>query len=209
MNAVEAKEMVLKICEMEIASRDELCRLDSFVGDGDHGYTVEKGFTAVWNMLQQKEFSTPGEVFEKAGETLAASLGGAIGLILGSFFSGGARRLSGKDRIDMEDFGNLLEDGLDEIKEVGGAKEGDRTLVDALSPAAKAYRAKAEQGGNLEECLSEAAKAAGEGAQNTASMVARKGRAKFLGEKSRGHVDAGATTMKILLETMSSFVNQG
>ena len=160
MDAKNAKKMMLAVCQAEIDNKEELCRLDGFVGDGDHGYTVERGFSAVKSLLETTDFETPGEVFSTMGDTLSESMGGAIGLIIGGLYTGGTKRIMGKVEIGRADCGVFLEDGLDEIKKVGGAKEGDRTLIDALSPAVAAYKSAESEGGNLAECWIKAAAAA-------------------------------------------------
>ena len=205
MNAKHVKQMMLAVCQAEIDNKEELCRLDSFVGDGDHGYTVERGFSAVKNILQTTDFETPGEIFKAVGDTLAEAMGGAIGLIIGGLYTGGAQSMLHKAEIDKDDCGVFLEDGLSEIKMIGGAKEGDKTLLDTLSPAATAYRDALQAGGDLKACMAAAAKAGRAGSDATFDMAAKKGRAKFLQEKSRGYVDAGSVTMAIILEAMAAY----
>lgn len=208
MNTAEIKGMILYICDMEIKNKDELCRLDSFVGDGDHGYTVERGFLAVKNILLEKDYSFPKEILEDTGNILVESMGGAIGMIMGSLFLGGAFELDDKPEMNEKEFVEFLNAGLGEIKMVGGAKEGDRTLVDALSPAAAQFQKAEQRGENLKECFSLAAKAAREGSDSTKNMVAKKGRAKFLQEKSKGYVDAGSVTMALIVEAMKEYIEQ-
>ena len=205
MDAKKVKDMMLAVSQAEIDSKDELCRLDSFVGDGDHGYTVERGFSAVKDALQSKEFATPGEVFSAVGDTLAEAMGGAIGLIIGGLYTGGSFGMEGKAALDAEGFAAFLEDGLNEIKMIGGAKEGDKTLLDALSPAVTAYKEALAAGGDLKSCIAAAAKAGRAGSDATYNMVAKKGRAKFLQDKSSGYIDAGSVTMSIILESMAAF----
>lgn len=202
----QIQEMVLAVADTEVSNSEELCRLDSFVGDGDHGFTVARGFKAVKSALEGKTFSSAAEVMNCAGEALTDTMGGAIGLIIGGLFTGGAEAISDVDEIKNEDIYKFLEAGLIEIKAVGGATEGDRTLVDALSPAVSAYKLAIDEGVGIQECFTRAAEAAAEGAANTANMVARHGRARFLREKSLGYVDAGATTMKLAIEAMRDYV---
>lgn len=206
MNTEEIKKMILNICDMEISNRDELCRLDSFVGDGDHGYTVERGFQAVRDTVKEKEYTSPREVFEDTGDILADSMGGAIGLIIGSLFTGGASELENGPEIDAKGFAVFFSSGLEEIKLVGGAKEGDRTLIDALSPASEAFSTAQKEEKSLVECFQSAAEAARKGAESTKNMTAKKGRAKFLQEKSVGYTDAGSVTMTIIIEAMKEYV---
>lgn len=208
MNAEQVKDMMLVVSKNLISKKEELCKLDGFIGDGDHGLTVERGFKAVEQVLMEQDFPTPKKVFETTGQTLADAMGGAIGLILGSLFLGGSEGQGDEDNFNVGEFEKLFGDGLSKIQEVGQAKEGDRTLVDALAPALRAFSSEKEKGGDLQTCMKEAARAAGEGAENTKNMMAKKGRARFLREKSLGYVDAGATTMKITISSMSEYLNR-
>lgn len=208
MNTKETKDMMLQVCDTAINAKEELCKLDSYVGDGDHGFTVERGFSAVKAMLEESEFDVSKDVLEAAGDELADTMGGAIGLIIGGLFTGGAEEMEEKEELEAEDIYTLLSAGLEEIKLVGGAKEGDRTLIDALSPACDAYKSAMDEGKSMEECISAAADAAEAGAKATADMVAKKGRAKFLQEESKGYVDAGAVTMSKIIRAMSDYINQ-
>lgn len=210
MNTQGLTEMMKAVSNAAIDAKEELCRLDSFVGDGDHGFTVERGFKAVRNMLETETFDSPKAVLDAVGEKLADTMGGAIGLIIGGLFTGGAEAMEDKEEFDTEDMKTLLAAGLEEIKMVGGAVEGDRTLIDALSPANDAFADAAAAGQDLNTCLEKAAAAADAGAKGTANMVAKKGRAKFLQEESLGYVDAGSVTMATIIGAMSGYVkNQG
>ncbi len=205
MNTEKVTAMIAAVCKTEIENKDTLCKLDSVVGDGDHGFTVERGFRGVEDMLKANTFDTPASVFEAAGEALAESMGGAIGLIVGALFSGGAEALEGKEVLDAPALGEALEEGMEQIKMIGGAKEGDKTMLDALSPAVTAYKTALAEGGDLKACTAAAAKAGRAGSDATFGMMAKKGRAKFLMEKSKGYVDAGSVTMALLLETIADF----
>lgn len=207
MNAQEIREMFLLVCDRVIEEKDELCRLDSFIGDGDHGLTVAKGFQAVKKNLLENSYTKAGEITAMTGEVLSDTMGGAIGLIMGGLFQGSKDVLQEKEVFGVKEFEMLFREGLDYIKAVGGAKEGDRTLIDALAPASKAFGSAVQEKAPLEICMEKAAAAARQGAENTKEMTAQKGRAKFLGEKSKGYVDAGATTMFVIIEAMSSYIN--
>lgn len=203
MNARELQDMLVGISEQILTQTEHLCQLDSFIGDGDHGITVERGFKAVLQTLSQPAGETPAEVLKATGDALVNAMGGAIGPILGSFFKGGCKKLAGAQEMGVDEFETMFTSGLRQVKLIGEAKEGDRTLVDALSPACDAFSAAKAEGCTLQACMARAAEAAEKGAQETKNMVARKGRARFLGEKSRGYVDAGATTMSLIIRGMS------
>ncbi len=205
MNWIQLKAMLLHVCAQEIAHKDTLCRLDSFIGDGDHGFTVERGFRAVQEALQDASFQTPAEVLLTAGNTLSDSMGGAIGLIMGALFSGGGDAVRGADILDATAFGKILSEGMEQIQQIGGAKVGDKTMLDALAPASAAFDQAAASGADLKTCLAAAAQAGRAGSDATRDLAARKGRAKFLQEKSRGYVDAGSVTMAIALEAMAEY----
>lgn len=205
MKMQDVKQMLIVTAEKLVSSEERLCELDSGVGDGDHGVTVARGFKAVAEMLNTEEYETPSAIFAATGKKLSTTMGGAIGPILGSFFSGGAKKISESTELETKEMDVLFTEGLKRIQLVGGAKVGDRTLVDALAPAAEAMHQAAEEGKDLKGCLADASEAAWKGAESTKDMVAGKGRAKFLGEKSVGHVDAGATTMSLIIESMMEF----
>ncbi len=201
----ELREMMICVCDSVAAEERRLCELDSFVGDGDHGVTAARGFRAVKKVLESKQYQSVEELLEEAAETLSETMGGAIGPIFGSIFEGAAESAAGRSRLTAVELGEMLEQGLKEVKMIGGAKEGDRTLVDCLAPAVCALKEAAGAGADLSEALMRAADAGAEGVEATKKMVAKKGRAKFLQEKSLGHQDAGATSMWIVLKAMSDY----
>ena len=203
MEAEHVKKMILNGAQKVVENEAYLCELDSFVGDGDHGVTAARGFSKVREALLGKEYGAVDEVLGDTGKALAESMGGAIGPIMGSVFLGAAREAVGKTGLDAAEFAQVLRAGCENVKKVGGAKRGDRTLVDSLEPAVEA----AERGGpGFRDILAACAKSAREGAAQTCDMVARKGRARFLGEKSKGYQDAGATTFAIFIEGMADAI---
>ena len=198
------QEMLLFACDAMIAAKTQLCELDGFVGDGDHGVTVERGFLAVKKQLQSGSFCSLSALLETVGGTLESSMGGAIGPIYGAIFFGAAERAQGLQAADTPGLAGILQEGLTQAMLLGGAKPGDRTLIDALHPAVQSLGA--EDGTEkLEQALERAALKAREGAQATKEMAAKRGRARFLGEKSRGYQDAGASSLSILIQAMADF----
>jgi len=208
MTTQQLQDMFVVLAKEMMTHTDELCKLDSYIGDGDHGTTIERGFKATLEAIEGKTFEKPAEVLKATGDAIMNTTGGAIGPILGSFFRGGCKKLANAEAMDTAEFEIMFASGLRQVKMIGEANEGDRTLVDALSPAAAAFSAAKEAGLSLGECLAKAADAAEAGAQETKNMIAKKGRAKFLGEKSLGYVDAGATSMSIIIRTLSNYVNK-
>ena len=206
MNAVEMKEMLLQVSRTLVEKEGELCELDGYVGDGDHGTTVARGFRAAEEMLQKEEQEFPAGYLDKTGHTLSISMGGAAGPLIGGFFQAGTKRIKEKKDLDADDMAGLLADGLKRIQLLGDAKEGDRTMVDALAPASRAAEGAAREGKDITQVLKAAYEAAEEGAQQTKNMKAQNGRARFLGDKSLGYVDAGAVTMSLILKTMYEYM---
>lgn len=208
MNNLDKKEMqkmMISVSDAVIAQELYLCELDSFVGDGDHGVTAARGFRAVKNVLQNTEYHTIQELMEHISETLSETMGGAIGPIFGSFFEGAGEVAGKSNYVDAHVLAKMINEGLACVMLIGGAKEGDRTLVDCLAPAARALTEYAEMEKTLTESLNYALEAAQRGVKSTKDMVAKKGRAKFLAEKSRGYQDAGATSMLVILTAMAVY----
>lgn len=208
MTTQELRDMMLNTAAHLTSHTEMLCKLDSFIGDGDHGITVERGFKAVEAALKDASFDLPADVLKTVGDSLVNAMGGAIGPILSSVFCGCVKKLGATPTMDVDEFDLFFTAGLRRVKLIGEAAEGDRTLVDALSPAAQAFSAAKAEGLSLKECMARAADAAEQGKENTKTMVAKRGRARFLGEKSLGYVDAGATTMSLIVRSMSDYLNQ-
>lgn len=210
MKSLQVKEfqrMLDGVCTAILANEKKLCELDSFVGDGDHGVTVARGFRAVRENIGTQEYAEISALLEMTGETLTETMGGAIGPIFGSIFSAAGEAAQGKTEVGTPELAAMLEAGLENVMLVGGAKEGDRTLVDSLAPAVRQLAADAKAGTELPAALCHTAEQAAQGVEHTKELVAKKGRAKFLGEKSKGHQDAGATSMLVVLEAMRDFCN--
>jgi phosphoenolpyruvate---glycerone phosphotransferase subunit DhaK len=176
--------------------RDLLNALDSAVGDGDHGHTILRGFKAA-ERASSANFADLGALFSAAAQAIAEQSGGAIGPLLGAFFVEGSSVLEGKRAASTADFARFFDQASQVVQTVGGAAPGQKTLLDALVPAASVL--KEEKDRSLLEAFLMAAAAAHHGAQTTKEMVASHGRAHFLGERSRGYLDAGAVSMSIIV----------
>lgn len=207
MRADEMKKMYLAVCRTLIDKEKMLCELDSYIGDGDHGTTVARGFREAGRKLVANDYSYPADVAEDIGHTLEISMGGAIGPLLGSFFRAGTVKIGLVQDWGLPEFCVQFSEGLKRIQMLGDASEGDRTLVDALAPASRALLKAREEGKTLVQAFGDAEAAAYEGARETRNMQAKKGRAKFLREKSLGYVDAGATTIALIISSMCSCMN--
>lgn len=178
-----------------------LTELDSAIGDADHGSNMDRGMKAVVAALDAAEFTSAAELFKKVGMTLVSSVGGASGPLYGTFFL----RLGGKlgdGPVDADALGIALHAGVDGIVQRGKAEVGDKTMIDAWVPALEAYDAARSDG--LTAALQAAATAAAQGRDKATELVAHKGRASYLGERSAGHQDPGATSTVLLVETAAA-----
>lgn len=203
-NTAQLQEMLITASDAIIDSEPELTRIDRLTGDGDHGVGMKLGFGAVRILLRDKsDFEDPVALLAQVGIALIDVVGGASGVLFGTLFVSGARQLTRKADVTAEDFARFLTAGTDAIVLRGRAHPGDKTMLDALIPAAQALSAAAGSGASLEDCLRQAAAAAWAGVNATKSMQARAGRAKSYSAASIRHPDAGATTSAILLTALS------
>jgi len=180
-----------------------LTELDSPIGDGDHGENMMRGFKAVEKKLETGE--PPADLaglFKLVGMALLSSVGGAAGPLYGGFFLALSKACAGKDSLNKAELGQVLAEGLADIQRRGKAQPGDKTMVDTLVPALEAFRASPD--GDLAGALKKAAEQALQSAEATIPLQARKGRASYLGERSIGHQDPGATSSWLLLQALAS-----
>lgn len=190
-------------------NKDYLCKLDSFIGDGDHGTTIARGFSRALKKVREEGPESISGLLKSIGFTLVSSMGGAAGPLFGSVFMGLADAAAGKDSIDLESLHAMFSASLEKVLKIGGAKAGDKTMIDALSPAVDSLKNSLEKGLGIEEAMANMSKAAKQGAASTKDMVARKGRSRYHGERSIGYQDAGATTMYLIIEAMHKSINRG
>ncbi|WP_424216796.1 dihydroxyacetone kinase subunit DhaL (plasmid) [Streptomyces sp. BI20] len=184
-----------------------LTELDAVIGDGDHGANLVRGLTAVGAALDEAAPATPGELLVLAGTTLTNTVGGASGPLFGTVLRRAGKNLGTLPAPTPAALATALDAGLRSVRKLGGAEVGDATLVDALAPALHALAQGAEAGRPVREVLAETAAAARAGADATEVLVARKGRASYLGERSVGHQDAGANSVALLMEALLSAVD--
>lgn len=177
-----------------------LTDLDRQIGDADHGSNMTRGMAAV-AALDPATFTDASSLLKKAGMTLVSTVGGASGPLYGTLFLRLGTFLAPGHEFDAAAFGAALKAGLEGIVARGKAERGDKTMVDALAPAVEACLAAAEKGAGLKEALDAASAAANEGRDATVEMIARRGRASYLGERSKGHQDPGATSLALLIES--------
>ena len=178
-----------------------LSEIDGKIGDGDHGINMSKGFRLAGERLSGGAGLAQG--FATLGDTLLGDIGGSMGPLYGTFFTEMADALDGTERIDANRFSAMLRAGVETVADLGGAKPGDKTLMDVLVPAQAAFDAALARGEDFAACLGAMKEAAAAGLESTRDMVARIGRASRLGERSRGTLDAGAASCNLLLAALA------
>ena len=202
----EAQEMFIYVSNKIIESKDILTQADKAIGDGDHGIGIARGFEAVGQKLETQSFTSIGELFKSIGMTLMTSIGGAAGAVFGTLFRGAGKNTGDQAELDSQTLTLALQDGLQAVKDRGKAKPGDKTMVDALEPAA--VKSAELNAAPLDEALMEISEAARQGMEKTKEMVATLGKAKPLGERSLGHADPGSVSTYLILKFMLEFVSE-
>lgn len=206
LNGEDAKNMLLYVADKIIAKKPYLTEVDSAIGDGDHGIGMAGGMQkAKKKLVEMKDTDNVYQVFETAGQAMLMSMGGASGVIFGSLYLAGAKGRNPKPVLQAADLAEMMKKSLFAIKERGGAEVGDKTMVDALSPAVKAMAE--NKGRGLYEMLSAAEEAARKGMEDSKKYIAKFGRAKSLLERAVGHQDAGATSVYFIIQGMREFVS--
>jgi dihydroxyacetone kinase-like protein len=186
--------------------RDYLTQLDAAIGDADHGTNMDRGFTAVVAKLGAATEGAPGKLLTSAGSTLVSTVGGASGPLWGTALRRAGRSLGDAETFDGAALATALQAALDGVVELGAAQEGDKTMVDALAPAVRTLRDEIDRGAALEAAVGAARTAAEEGMRATVPLQASKGRASYLGERSIGHQDPGATSTALLFGALERAV---
>ncbi|HEX4698378.1 MAG TPA: dihydroxyacetone kinase subunit DhaL [Actinomycetes bacterium] len=184
-------------------NKDHLTHLDSAIGDADHGVNLVRGFHAVGVALDEKQPATPGELLTAVGNALVSKVGGASGPLYGTAFRRAGKALGTDPDVTPAALGAALQAALEGVQGLGAAAEGDKTMVDALAPAVRAYQQALAAGASLSEVAQAAAGAAELGAEATIPLQALKGRASYLGARSVGHQDPGATSTALILAALA------
>ena len=188
-------------------NKEFLTQLDAVIGDAEHGINMERGFKKVVSQLPAVAEKDIGSILKNTGMALISSVGGASGALYGTLFLRAGTAASGKQELNTADMTASLEAGLSGLIERGKAQVGDKTMVDALVPAVEAFSRAAQDGANMAEALRQATAAAEQGMKNTIPLVAKKGRASYLGERSIGHQDPGATSLYLILKALHDTVS--
>jgi dihydroxyacetone kinase-like protein len=191
------------------ANRDHLTQLDAAIGDADHGTNLARGFAGAVAALDAKPAATPGAVLILTGSTLISKVGGASGPLYGMAFRRAGQALGTAEEVGLPALGQALDAALAGVQQLGAAREGDKTMVDALAPATRALAKAIAAGAAPADALATVAAAAAAGAAATASMEARKGRASYLGPRSVGHEDPGAASTVLILTALADAAAAG
>ena len=202
MDADVFRTWITTAAEVIEEQRDHLTQLDAAIGDADHGINLARGFSAVLSALETAAPATPGAVLTLTGSTLISKVGGASGPLYGTAFRGAGKALGDTANVDLPGLATALEAALAGVQRLGAAREGDKTMVDALAPATGAFSKAIAEGASDADALTALAEAAQAGAVATVSMQALKGRASYLGPRSVGHEDPGAASTALILAAL-------
>ena len=197
----EVRRWIRGFAEAVAENKAYLTELDSAIGDADHGINMNRGMQATLAKLDGASGDDIGSLLKTVGMTLVSTVGGAGGPLYGTFFIQMGAAAAGKSRLTGDDWAAALDSGIQGVIKRGKAEPSDKTMVDALLPALEALRSALSDGQSLGDALKRSAAAAEDGMKRTIPLVARKGRASYLGERSAGHQDPGATSSYLLLKT--------
>ncbi|MDR3494506.1 MAG: dihydroxyacetone kinase subunit DhaL [Ancalomicrobiaceae bacterium] len=200
-------EIVLALAQIVIENRAYLSEIDGKIGDGDHGVNMAKGFGLAADRIKGHTL-TLAEAFDTLGTVLMTEIGGSMGPLYGVMFTNFAEVIDKAEAIDASAFGAMLRKGIEGIQSIGSAEVGDKTLLDTLVPAVDAFEAACAARRPFSEALDQLCAAAEAGRDSTKDMVAKIGRASRLGERSRGVLDAGATSCALILTTLAHNVQR-
>jgi dihydroxyacetone kinase-like protein len=188
-------------------NKDYLTELDAAIGDADHGINMNRGFQKVISQLPSVADKDIGSILKTVSMTLISTVGGASGPLYGTMFLRASTAVAGKSELTDEDMVALLQAAVDGIVQRGKANLGDKTMLDALSPASDAFKQAIANAASTQEALQQAVAATEQGMKNTIPLVAKKGRASYLGDRSANHQDPGATSTYLILKTLLETLN--
>ncbi len=203
MNKDEVKAMLLLVADRVIGAEPMLSEADRNLGDGDHGLGMQRGMTAAKEKLEAGDVESIEKAFSTVGMAMMSTMGGASGAIFGTFFRNGGKALAGRETLDAAGLAAFLQAGLEGVKQRGGAAVGDKTVVDAIEPAAQ--KAAEVAGSPLPDALAAVSSGAEAGKEASRNMIAKFGRAKTLGDACLGHPDAGALSVTVILGAMRDY----
>ncbi len=201
------KAKLLEILKGIIAEVEEqeayLTQLDNVIGDGDHGINLARGFKAVEAQFSAYDEMEVDGILKDVGKQLMKVVGGSSGPLYGSAFKKAGVHIKGQTEFSMEDFFGMMDDAIAQIQKLGGAKEGEKTMIDSMVPALRAMKESYAADGDYKKALQAGVDAAEAGVEYTKTIIATKGRASYIGERSLGHQDPGATSFTLMLKTIA------
>lgn len=203
MNTEYIKNVLLGLQDVYEKNMAFLSELDAAIGDGDHGASMVRGFRAVKSAMEKTQADGVGPLLAEAGNVLMKEIGGTCGPLYAMFFITGAASVNGLKELDAQAYYALIKAGTESLMKLGKAQAGDKTMADALLPAVAALEKAAECGLPVMESAKKASAAADAGRDATADMAAKRGRGRYQGDSSKGHVDAGAASMALLLHAFA------
>lgn len=205
-----SKEQILdwlrKSADVLEENRPYLTKLDTAIGDADHGNNMYRGFNKVKSQLDDHADKDIGAILKAVAMTLISTVGGASGPLYGTFFLQAGTKTAGKNELDGDSLASMFRAGVNGVKMRGKAQPGDKTMIDVLEPVAEAIEKHIKEGMSVTDTLHHAIKVAEKGVADTIPMVAKKGRASYLGERSKDHQDPGATSSMLILKALSESV---
>ncbi len=210
MSAVPTSEGKVILSALIKAIQDNkqyLSDIDGLIGDGDHGVNMNKGFTLCGEELGEKPVDLS-EGLKTLYMILMTKIGGSMGPLYGMFFKAMSKACKGKETVDAVTFGEMLIQAKEKVMDISGAQLGDKTLLDCLIPAEEAYQSALDAGKSFAECLTAMSTAAEKGRDSTKNLIAKVGRSSRLGERSRGVLDAGATSCCLILQTFATTLQE-
>ncbi|MDE5420062.1 dihydroxyacetone kinase subunit L [Labilibaculum sp. DW002] len=203
---VQINDWLKEIAVVMSKDKDYLSQLDAAIGDADHGVNMDRGFQKVLGKLESFNGQDIGAIFKNTGMTLISSVGGASGPLYGKFFMQMGMALKGKMELNLEDLKEGISKGLDGVKGIGKASLGDKTMVDVWIPVVESLNESVNEQETLEIAAAKMVEAAETGLKSTINMIARKGRASYLGERSIGHQDPGATSSCSIVKVLQGII---
>ncbi|BDR67542.1 dihydroxyacetone kinase subunit L [Clostridium tetani] len=202
----DVEELIKNIGKVMEENKEFLTELDLAIGDGDHGINMNKGFRAVIDKLESTPINTIQDIFKNTAMALISNVGGASGPLYGTVFMKAGSAVAGKEELNIEDLERILETSLEGVKVRGKAQRGDKTMIDAIAPSLEVVKNGIKEGLDEKKILENMKDEALKGVNYTKDIIARKGRASYLGERSIGHQDPGATSSYLILNEIYKYV---
>lgn len=198
--------LIAQVAENIVANKAYLSEIDGKIGDGDHGVNMAKGFGRAAEQIADQDTSLS-QAMSVLSDVLMSEIGGSMGPLYGMMFLNMAEAIENKEMIDAETFGDMMGAGLEGVLAIGSASKGDKTMLDTFIPAVDTFKATLNAGGGFRQALTDMKMAAEQGRDSTKDMVAKIGRASRLGDRSRGVLDAGATSCCIILSSLADGIS--